>query len=195
MKSTHISTTTVLTAMFACLCAMPMAAIAEEEESKTPATAPAAAERPLDLKGAKKETIRHSMIGITSTRVFYTLPEQKAVVVVHIDNATAAFPTTGTVVLFASDVTEEGISKWINNQHSCGLFVDPAEPVFTGKLPEDALTIIAREPVGPAENRPDQPPHMDFKVKVAVKAHQETGKYKLAAFEDEVGVFLKVEAL
>lgn len=196
MKSTHISTTTVLTAMFAGLCAMPMVAIAEDGESKTPATAPAAAaERPLDLKGAKKETIRHSMIGITSTRVFYTLPEQKAVVVVHIDNATAAFPATGTVVLFASDVTEEGISKWINNQHSDGLFVDPAEPVFTGKLPENTFTIIAREPVGQAENPADKAIHMDFKVKIAVKAHEETGKYKLAAFEDEVGVFLKVEAL
>lgn len=36
---------------------------------------------------------------------------------------------------------------------------------------------------------------MDFKVKIALKAHHEPGKYKLAAFEDEVGVFLRVENL
>lgn len=192
MKQIH--TTTALAAMFAGLCAMPMTANAEDEPT-TPATAHAAEERALDLKSAKKEMIRHSMIGITNTRVFYTIPEQKAVVVVYIDNATSELPTSGTVVLFAADVTEEGISKWINNQHSCGLFVDPAEPVFSGKLPEDGFSILSREPVEQVENPSNQALHMDYKVKIALKAHHEPGKYKLAGFEDEVGVFLKVKSL
>lgn len=145
MKQIHFPA--ALVAILAGLCAMPITALAEDEPA-TPSPAPAAEERALELKGAKKETIRHSMIGITSTRVFYTILEQKAVVVVHIDNATSDLPTGATVVLFASDVEEEGIAKWINNQHSCGLFGDAAKPVFSGKLPEDGFSILSRESVG-----------------------------------------------
>lgn len=181
--------TTATTALaIACTCVM-AATHSNAEES-----APATAERMIELENATKQVVRQSMIGVTSTRIFYTLAGQQAVVVVHIDNSSTAFPITGTLQMFAADETKEGIEKWINNQHSCGLFIDAAVPVFTSKLHEDAITILAHEPAGMVENQFTNEKHTEYTVKFAIKARHESGRYKLAAFEDEAGVLVKVES-
>jgi len=38
---------------------------------------------------------------------------------------------TATVYIFDDSVTEDGLKKWLNNQHSDGLFVDVPEPTST----------------------------------------------------------------
>ena len=105
------------------------------------------------------------------------------------------FATTGKVVLFAANADDESIDKWINNQHSCGLFPDVAEPVFTGKLPDGSCTVTERKKIGEAAGPTDNAPFHDYLVKLAVKAHTEPGQYTLEAFETEAEVYLKITAL
>lgn len=164
---------------------------AQPEESPV---APAAGERVLALEDAKKEVVRHSMIGIRDTLIFYTLAGQKAVVVLHIDNGSAAFKTSGTVFLFAPETTEEGLGKWVNNQHSDGLFVDAPEPVLSLKLPDGSCTVTDRKVVGEEKSPMGDEVFSDYQVKIAVKEHRVEGKYRLAAFVGEANVYLKKEA-
>lgn len=72
---------------------------------------------PLDLKGTKVQRLEvsASLIGFTSTKVFYTLSEHRVVVVIHIDNTKKGFPVTGKVCQFAKEVTPNDMAKWLNN--------------------------------------------------------------------------------
>lgn len=161
---------------------------AQTEESSV---APAGGERVLALEGAKKELVRHSMIGIRDTVIFYTLAAQKAVLVLGIDNGSAAFTASGTVFLFASETTEEGLGKWVNNQHSDGLFEDAPVPVLSLKLPDGSCTVTDRKLVGEEKNPTNDEVFSDYLVKVSVKEHRVEGKFRLAAFEDKANVYLK----
>jgi hypothetical protein len=155
---------------------------------------PAAAERELATKGAKKEQVRHSMMGIRDTLVFYTLAEQKAVLVLRIDNSNATLPVSGTVYLFTRETTEEGLAKWINNQHSDGLFPEVPEPTLVTKLPEGTFTITERELVG-KEKQPNGPDvFSDLKLKISAKEHRVEGKFRMPAFVDVANVYVKAEA-
>jgi hypothetical protein len=49
--------------------------------------------------------------------------------VVHIDNKNEKFPVGGKVFEFAKGVTGDEMDKWVNNQHSDGLFPEVPEPV------------------------------------------------------------------
>lgn len=62
---------------------------------------------PLDLKGknVQRQEVSSSLIGLTSTTVFYTLNDHRVVVVIHIDNTKEGFPVSGKVCEFAKDVT------------------------------------------------------------------------------------------
>ncbi|MFU8894088.1 MAG: hypothetical protein ACNA8L_10705 [Luteolibacter sp.] len=151
--------------------------------------------RALQFEDARKQQIRNTMIGFTSTRIFYTFDSAKAVLVIHIDNQTADFGISGSLVLFAPDADAEGVAKWVNNQHSCGLFIDPAEPTSVHPLP-DAITAIIRSDFAGEENNPiDQAPYADYKLRIAVREHHVEGQFKLHGFEDNANVYLKVESL
>ena len=159
-------------------------------EGPAPA-APAAGERVLALEGAKKEVVRHSMVGIRDTLVFYTLAGQQAVLELSIDNTSAAFKTSGTVYLFDPGTTEESLGKWINNQHSDGLFADAPTPTLSLKLPDGSCTVKDSKVVGEEKNPTSNDMFKDYQVKISVKAHHVEGKYRLAAFESEANVYLK----
>ncbi len=152
-----------------------------------------AAEPELVFKDAKKEQVRHSMIGLRDTLLFYTFAEKNAVLVLRIDNKSAPLPVTGTVHLFAPGTTAEALAKWVNNQHSDGLFIDAPEPTGAFKLPDGTCTVTAREPVGQEKQALNEDVFADYKVKLTVKEHREAGKFHLPAFEDEAGVFVKIE--
>ena len=150
-----------------------------------------AAEPGLAFKDAKKEQVRHSMIGPRDTLIFYTFAEKAAVLVLRIDNTAAALPVSATVHLFAPGTTAEALAKWVNNRHSDGLFIDPPEPTASIKLPDGTAAVTAREPVG-QEKQPDgEDVFADYRVKLTVKEHREPGKFHLPAFADEANVFVK----
>lgn len=150
-------------------------------------------ERELAFKDAKKEQVRHSMIGPRDTLLFYSLAEQAAVLVVNISSK-APLSATATIHLFAPGTKAEALGKWVNNQHSCGLFPDVPEPILSSKLPEDTCAVTARELVGRENSPQGEDVFADYKVKFTVKEHRVEGKYSLAAFGDEAGVFVKSSA-
>lgn len=152
-----------------------------------------AAEPVLAFKDAKKEQVRHSMIGLRDTLLFYTFAEKSAVLVLHINNQPASLPVSATVHLFAPGTTVDALAKWVNNQHSDGLFIDPPEPTDSVKLPAGTCTVSARELVGQEKQTLNEDVFADTKVKLTVKEHREPGKFHLPAFADEAGVFVKIE--
>jgi hypothetical protein len=152
-----------------------------------------AAETELAFKEAKKEQIRHSMIGMRDTLIFYTFAEKGAVLVLRIDNKSAALPVSATVHFFAPGTTAEDLGKWVNNQHSDGLFPEVPEPVITNRLAAGTCTVTARELVGQEKQALNDDVFADYKVKLTVKEHREAGKFHLPAFADEASVFVKIE--
>jgi hypothetical protein len=154
---------------------------------------PAAAERDLAIKGAKKEQVRHSMMGIRDTLVFYIFGAQKAVLVIRIDNSDAALPVSGTVYLFDPETAEEGLANWVNNQHSDGLFPEVPEPTLVSKLPVGTFTITERELVGKEKQPNGNDTFSDLKLKISAKEHRVEGKFHLPAFLDDANVYVKAE--
>jgi len=147
-------------------------------------------ERQLAFKEAKKQQVRHSILGPRDTLLFYTFAEKSAVLVLRIGNTAAALPVTGTVHLFAPGTTAEDLGKWVNNQHSDGLFPDVPQPTLSSKLPDGTCTVTARELTGREKKPNGEDTFGDWKVKIAVKAHREAGKFHLPAFGDEANVFV-----
>ena len=131
------------------------------------------------------------MIGLRDTLVFYIFEKEKAALRLHISNKDATFPTTATLYIFAEDVTADGLGKWLNNQHSDGLFPEVPEPTMTKNLPDGEIKILGKEVVGEEKHHHTNETYQDFKVKFSVKEQVEKGKYKLDAFEDSTGVFVK----
>jgi hypothetical protein len=153
--------------------------------------APAAAEPKLAIKNAKKEQVRHSMVGPRNTLVFYTFAAQKAVLVIQIDNKDSTMTVSGTLHIFDPAASEESLGKWVNNQHSDALFVDPATPARSHKLPDGTFTITERKRVSREKHPPGNEVFSDYQVKITAKEHRVEGKYLLPAFTDEANVFVK----
>jgi hypothetical protein len=86
-------------------------------------------------KATPKLDVSMSQIGYRDTLLFYTFKEQSSILKLQIDNKDKTFPVVGTLYKFASGVQAEDLDKWLNNQHSDGLFVDVPMPVATQKLP------------------------------------------------------------
>lgn len=66
---------------------------------------------------------------------------------------------TGTIYRFADSVKEDDLNKWLNNQHSDGLFPDVPEPISTHTIPEtvckvtsDKLIDHSKQPFGEYDN-------------------------------------------
>jgi len=144
------------------------------------------------LADGKKQEVRHSMIGPRDTLLFYTFEDLKAVLLLQIAKEGDRFPVSGTVYLFAPRTTAEELGKWINNQHSDGLFPDVPEPTVVCNLPAGVCTAALVQLSGESKEGPEGELFRDYKVKVSVKAHREEGKFELAAFTDTAGVFEKV---
>ncbi len=176
---------------FAILTALLCPVMADETPLPSP-NLPTTAARPLNTEGARMVQVRNYLTGLGDTRVFLILAEQNAVVKLVIDHTTRDFATTGSVILFAPETTEESIDKWVNNQHSGALYRNVPKPVFTGKLPDDGCTITESKKVGELTGPVDNAPYHDYRVKLAVKGHQEAGKYTLEAFEIEAKVYLEI---
>lgn len=157
------------------------------------AAEPAAPERELVFKDAKQEQIRHSMDGIRDTLIFYTFPDKSAVLVLRIDNTKDDLPVSATVHLFPPTTDAEALGKWVNNQHSDGLFIDAPEPTLSYKLPDGICATKERELIGKQKQPTGEDVFNDYKVKLTVKEHRAEGKFHLAAFAAEANVFVKIK--
>ncbi len=155
------------------------------------APANAAEEAPKSLevtKKTKKLEVRHGQIGFRSTMLFYTFADQKAVLKVHIGNRDKTFPVTVTAYVFDKDVTADGIGKWLNNQHSDGLFPEVPEPIKTIKLPAKSGKVTAHKLTGETEQFNNIWDNYD--VTVEVKTYAGEG-VKINGFKAETKVHVK----
>ena len=153
---------------------------------------PLYADRILDGKKAEKLEIRHSMLGFRNTLIFYTFKNQRAILRLSIDNKDESFPVTGKILLFDKATTEEGLKKWINNQHSDALFPDVPKPIFTGDLPKGTCKVTSHKQTATSKNPgPRKGNFKNFEVELSVKAHGIDEKFKLSAFTDTARVHVE----
>ena len=97
--------------------------------------------RNLDVADAKKLEIRHGQIGPRDTLIFYTMADDAAVLQLNITHKAGKFTMHGKMHLFAEGLDAKEIGKWINNQHSCGLFPDVPKPTASIALPANACAV------------------------------------------------------
>ncbi|MDA7508010.1 hypothetical protein N8504_06525 [Akkermansiaceae bacterium] len=147
-------------------------------------------EKQLEADTTKELQIRHSMLGFRDTLLFYTFPDQQAVLRIDISSKDITLPVTGIVYLFPNTTTDEGIKKWINNQHSDGLFPDIPSPDLIHKLPKGIGKAVATKIIGEKKNSPNNQIFTDQEVMIAIKAHELQGQFKLAPFKDRSGIFI-----
>ena len=161
------------------------------------ATATASA-RDLDVAGAKKQEIRHGQIGPRDTLIFYTFGKQDAVLQLNIKHAEGKFVLSGKMQIFKEGTGAEGMAKWVNNQHSCGLFPDVPKP-STVELPAKACMVLESKLLGvkaggggrvaPGPN--GAPKFEDHSLKIQVSELKMDG-FRLKGFTLDTGAFVKV---
>jgi hypothetical protein len=159
---------------------------------------PLLADRTLEIKEAQKQEIQHGMMGLRNTLLIYKFNQQKAVLIVLIDNKDDTFPITATIHLFARTTSGEGIDKWINNQHSDALFPDVPEPVFTQRLPKEACTITSKKKGDnggdpPSVNPTDEKVFEVYEVGFAVKEQRADKQFVLPAFDANTKVHVEAK--
>lgn len=153
---------------------------------------PLLADVPLDAgaKDLKKIEVTRSMEGFRDTLRFYVFNDAKVVLRVQIDNKDLKFPVSAKLYIFADDTPAEGIEKWINNQHSDGLFVDAAEPKATHEIPAASCTTKSHEFVKAVEEHFGK--FNNYTVTFGIKDVPTLGGFKLKDFTDKASVNLKV---
>lgn len=152
--------------------------------------APAQETATLDLsdKNVKREEISESLIGRTSTKLFYTVADQHAVVVIHIDNTKKEFPAAGKVYVFDKASTAEDLAKWVNNQHSDGLFPDVPEPKAALDIPAEACKTVESKFLGKtAANNTTYEQHA---VVVKISNVDVSKQLKIKEFKDTAKVYV-----
>lgn len=147
--------------------------------------------RKLAKDGSTRLQVCHSMIGFRDTLVFHVFKNQQAVLQIRIGNTGTSFPATATVYLFAPDTSGEAIDKWVNNQHSDGLFADAPEPVSEFKLPAGTCVITDPRVLGEEKQPTDESKFIHHKVKLTVKPYRIDGSFQLESLADEADVYVK----
>lgn len=153
--------------------------------------------RVLDVAAGKpvRGEIHHSMIGPRNTLLYYRFDASKAVVVLYIDNRNTDFAITGRVHLFGDGATAEGLDRWINNLHSCGLFPDVPEPVAVHDLPASGFKILGVKDQGKTVQSPsDESVFVVYKVDFRVVARDGIDgpvRFSLKTFDDNASVLVK----
>jgi hypothetical protein len=141
-------------------------------------------------ESVEKFSTSASMIGTRDTLMFYTFKDQQAVLRVNIDNNSTKFPITATLYMFADDVTAEGLAKWVNNQHSDGLFGDAPEPVGSHEVPADMCSVVSHKLIDRTKHHNGE--HDNYEVKFQIGEFAKEGVFKLKDFTTETKVHIKV---
>jgi hypothetical protein len=180
MKYTMMNGTlpALFTLCFACL------ACAEGASETTP--------KVLEInKLTPKLEVRQSQIGFRSTLLFYTFNEQQTVFKLRIGNQDKTFPMTATVYIFDDSVTEDGLKKWLNNQHSDGLFVDVPRPTSTLKIPAKVCKVTAHKLIGHTKQQFGE--YDNYAVTFKVKDYADKTNIKLKGFTGDTKVHVKTK--
>ncbi|MCE2959630.1 MAG: hypothetical protein ACK56K_15245 [Akkermansiaceae bacterium] len=143
-----------------------------------------------------KAQVTQSMIGYRDTLLFYTFAVEKAVLVVRIDNKNDQFPIKAELNVFPKNATNEGISNWINNQHSCGLFPDVPEPVAVHNIPATSFAVVSKkiaEAIVVEEGPPNAGKFNRYEVEFKLENIPVVGELKLKTSPIPLVFLLKVK--
>lgn len=159
-------------------------------------TAGTASARDLDVDGpeVKKEEIRHGQIGPRDTLIFYTFADQDAVLQLSIHHEAGKFTLSGKMQLFKEGTGAEAIGRWVNNQHSCGLFPEVPKPTATIDLPANALAVTEsklKEGAEPVLSPATGDKFQDHTLKIEVSELKMEG-FRLKGFTADTGAYVKV---
>ena len=159
-----------------------------------------ASARDLDVaaESAKKQEIRYGQIGPRDTVIFYTFGKQDAVLQLNIKHAGGKFSLSGKMQLFKEGTGAEGMAKWVNNQHSCGLFPDVPKPTAV-ELPAEACAVVESKLLGVkavgggrvAPQPGQEPKFEDHSLKIQVSDLKMDG-FRLKGFTLDTGAFVRV---
>lgn len=133
-----------------------------------------------------------------STLQFYHFEENNAVLLVEFDNQTRDYNRTVSLILFEVTATVESITKWINNQHSDGLYFDSAVPLVTYDLPSDSVSItsaafVERLVGGLEDENSLEIEHEKIRIHFSVSNLSEPGSYLLNGFADQSVVYFQIQ--
>jgi hypothetical protein len=142
-------------------------------------------------KGTPKLEVRHSQIGYRDTLLFFTFKEQQTVLKLQIDNRDKKFPMAATVYIFDDRVSEDGLKKWLNNQHSDGLFVDVPKPTITQKVPAKYCKVTASDLINNTKEPFGQ--YANYAVAFEVKDYTDMKNVKLKGFTGKTKVHVKTK--
>lgn len=130
------------------------------------------------------------MIGKRNTLLFYTFKGQRTILSVIINNNDTKFSVTAVVYQFADDVTDESLAKWINNQHSDGLYGDAPKPTANFPVPADACSVVSHRLIERTKHHNGE--HDTHEVKFQIGEFSKESVFKLKTFTDEAKVYIKV---
>jgi hypothetical protein len=126
-----------------------------------------------------------------STLLIYHYTDQNAVLTIEFDNSEIPFAASGVVYLFEDTATLEEIGKWINNLHSDGLFINPAEPVLTANLDPAAIAVTSRAYVESITGYGGDE-YEKYQIEFAVDNQLQAPSFMLNGFSDQTDVFLQI---
>jgi hypothetical protein len=141
-----------------------------------------------------KVQVTQSMIGYRDTLLFYTFADEKAVLVVHIDNKNDQFSIKAALNVFPKNASKEGMTKWINNQHSDGLYPDVPEPTAVHHIPAKSFSVISKkiaEAVIVEEGPPNAGKFNRYEVEFKIENVPAVGEIKIKDFTETASVFVK----
>lgn len=142
-------------------------------------------------KSTQKLEVRESQIGYRDTLLFYTFPEQNAVLKLQIGNNDKSFTMAGTIYIFADSVKEDDLKKWLNNQHSDGLFPEVPEPISTHKIPEKACIVTSHRMIDRSKQEFGE--YNNYSVTFDVKDYADKKSITLKGFSDTAKVHVKIK--
>lgn len=142
-------------------------------------------------KGTQKLEVNVGFGGPRNTLIFYTFPEQNAVLKVVIDNKSKKFPVSATLYAFGDDVTAAELKKWLNNQHSDALFPGIPEPATTKKISAEACQSLSHKFIDKTTARFGE--FENYSVSFKLSGVKPVGKLRLKDFSDKATVHLKVD--
>lgn len=148
--------------------------------------------KPLKVtKSTEKLEVRESQIGYRDTLLFYTFADQNAVLKLQIGNKDKSFPMAGTIYIFADSVKEDDLKKWLNNQHSDGLFPDVPEPISTHKIPKTSCNVTSHKMIDRSKQEFGE--YDNYSVTFDVKDYADKKNVALKGFSDTAKVHVKTK--
>ena len=147
----------------------------------------------LDFKKATKQGVFQGMLGYRDTLLFYRFADQDVILTLSIGNKDKNFPVTGKIYQFQDSTTDKDLKKWINNQHSDGLFAGAPRPVSVTDLPKDSCKVTSSKLQGTKDEQFDGAIFDEYQVVITMKEIAIKDGLKISPFTDKTKVYLKTK--